>query len=229
MDWKLGQGAIEDARKVATNVAKVIERKLLGLSEVDIEQHPEVMARVLRLEAAEWEVKKRRSDHSPTLDFVASLSEGTSASDIIIGRYSKTRAVGVQLNIPLYSGGAINSSVREGMALVDKAEMDLKNARLLVANDRRRFFSQLKAAISSMKSGVDMLDASELTVRQITHGVSGGINSVVDLKEAQAKKVASESALTAFVVKTVSLYSNLLLAQGILNADEMTELSLALK
>lgn len=228
-DWKIGQAGIGDIKKVATTAATIVERKLQGLAETDVEQHPEILARKLRYEAAQWEMKKRTSDHSPTLDLVASISEGSSASDITIGRYSKTRAVGLQLNIPIYAGGAVTSSVREGAALMDKAEMDLRNARMLVANDRRRSMSQLRAAISSVRAGVDALDASELTLRQLNIGVNMGINSEVELKDALSKKASSESALVASVAKVVSLYSNLRLAQGTLNVDEMAELSAVLK
>lgn len=229
IEWKPGQGGIVDIRKVAAAVATIIEKRLQGSAEHDAEQHPEVMVRRLRLEAAQWEVKKRGSDHSPTLDLVASVADGNSASDVAIGRYAKTRAVGIQLNIPIYSGGAVNSSVREGVALVEKAEIDLKNARLILANDRRRILSLLKAGMSSLKAGVDALDASELTVRQIRMGIDAGINSEVELKGALARKAGTESTLAASVVKAVSLYSGLQLAQGVLNVDEMVELSAALK
>jgi len=229
IEWAPGQGGIVDVRKVAAVVATIIEKRLQGSAEHDIEQHPEVMVRRLRLEAAQWEVKKRGSDHSPTLDLVASVADGNSASDVTIGRYAKTRAVGIQLNIPIYSGGAVNSSVREGVALMEIAEMDLKNARLMLANDRRRILSLLKAGISSLKAGVDAFDASELTVRQVRIGAGAGINSEVELKDALARKAGSESVLAASVVKAVTLYSGLQLAQGVLNTDEMVELSAVLK
>ncbi|MFA7279380.1 MAG: TolC family protein [Sterolibacterium sp.] len=229
IEWTFGKSELGDIKKVGAITATVIERKLQGVVELDVEQHPEVMARKLRLEAAQWEMKKRTSDHSPTLDLVASISEGSSASDITIGRYSKTRAVGLQLNIPIYAGGAITSSVREGAALMDKAEMDLRNARMLVANDRRRSLSQIRAGVSSLRAGVDGLEASELTLRQVNIGVNTGINSEVELKDALSRKASSEATLAASVAKVVSLYSNLRLAQGTLNTDEMAELSAVLK
>ena len=229
MGWKMGQGGISDIRKLAATAAAIIEKRLQGLAELDAEQHPGVAASRLRLEAAQWEVKKRRSDHSPTLDLVASVSESNSASDFTIGRYAKTRAVGIQLNVPIYSGGAVSSSVREGAALMEKAEMELRNTRLTVANDRRRILSLLKAGISSLKAGGDAFDANELGLRQIKMGVNIGINSEVELKDVLAKKAGSESALAASVARVVSLYSNLQLAQGVLNADDMAELSAVLK
>ncbi len=227
-DWGSFQGRIGDIRPVAGRVATVAENKLLGLTEFDIEQHPEVALRRLRLDAAQLEVSKRRSDHAPTLDLVAGLIEGDSASDVTIGRFSRTRTIGLQLNIPIYAGGSVSSSVREGTALMEKAEIDLANSRLTVANDRRQALSQLRAGILSLKAGIDAIAAADLLLRQIRLGISAGLHSEVELKDALARKATSVSTTAASIAKVVSTYSKLQLAEGALKVADMAELSAAL-
>ena len=64
------------------------------------------------LEIAAQEIKKADAGHHPTLDAVGSLTDNYANSSAQgIGSDVKALVVGVQLNVPLYQGGAISSRV----------------------------------------------------------------------------------------------------------------------
>ncbi|MGH8632413.1 MAG: TolC family protein, partial [Burkholderiales bacterium] len=82
------------------------------------------------LELAQQEVERARAGHRPTLDAVGSLTQtyqGSSATGV--GSDTRAAVIGLQFNLPLYQGGAINSRTREAVANLGKANDDLDNAR----------------------------------------------------------------------------------------------------
>jgi len=85
------------------------------------------------LEMANREIDKQHAGHYPTLDLVASRGASSSgvnpSSPALGGSDTNSTVVGLQLNIPLYAGGAVSSKSREAVALREKARADLDNVR----------------------------------------------------------------------------------------------------
>ena len=76
------------------------------------------------------DVARNRGAHYPTVDAFASVTDSGAGSGVQGGSGTDTNSkiVGVQLAIPLYQGGIVNSRVREALANEDKARQDLENA-----------------------------------------------------------------------------------------------------
>ena len=84
---------------------------------------------------AEREVSRNRAGHLPTLDVVARYNQNDAGgSSFASGRSETTsRSVGLELNVPLFQGGAVSSRTREAAALLTKAEADLDDAQRTAA------------------------------------------------------------------------------------------------
>ena len=151
-------------------------------------ENPPVQAARRALQAAREEIRKQQAGHEPTLDFVATLGRNQQAAGSFPGQNGsdqRSRSFGLQLNIPLYAGGAVSSKVREAIAARDKAEQDVEAARrtarfnatqawnVWLASHTREsaaqqgvkfWTSSLKAAntgqASGLKSGMDVVQAS---------------------------------------------------------------------
>ena len=225
LTWSVDNIQPFDWAGVAAKLVPVVEQKLANLSEPGVESHPEVMLRQFNYESAQWEIRKRQSDHAPTLDLVMSKSQGTSASDVSIGRYSNTTAIGIQLNIPIYSGGLVDAGVREGIALKDRAELDLKNSTQVVLNQRKSNRLSLQSNILSAKAGIDSVKANQLLIRQATLGISGGLKSRVDLMDAESQQARANATLARAVTGIVSYLSKYLLSLGQLDMNEFKGIS----
>ena len=90
---------------------------------------PEVRAMQARLEAARHEVSKAQAGHLPTLDAVAQWSNSGSENITRVNSRYENKTIGVQLNIPLYSGGYVNSTIRQAVAEQVRAEESLEALR----------------------------------------------------------------------------------------------------
>ena len=136
---------------------------------------------------ATQEIDRNRAAHLPTLDAFATASENGSGATAIGGFASDVRAatVGVQLAVPLYSGGAITSRVREAIAAEDRARKDLEGARRQAEFDARQAFlgitsgaAQVRALESAVVSTGSQLSSTRL-------GQEVGVRTQVDVLNAQ--------------------------------------------
>ena len=90
---------------------------------------PEIRAMQARLDAARREVSKAQAGHLPTVDAVAQWSNSGSENITRVNSRYENKTIGLQLNIPLYSGGYVNSSIRQAVAEQTRAEESLEALR----------------------------------------------------------------------------------------------------
>ena len=90
---------------------------------------PEIKALQARLEAARKEVSKAQAGHMPTLDAVAQWSNSGSENTTRINSRYENKTWGFQLNVPIYSGGYVNSAIRQAVAEQTRAEESLEALR----------------------------------------------------------------------------------------------------
>jgi outer membrane protein len=139
---------------------------------------------------AEDEVARNRAGHYPTVDLVANYAQiNSSASsfggNLAIASNNTARSIGVQLNIPLYEGGLVNSKTREAAANRERARQDLENARRNVEHQTRQAYlgvvsgmSQVQALQQALASSESLLEASKL-------GHEVGVRTNLDVLNAQ--------------------------------------------
>ncbi len=152
--------------------------------------HPVVLQATRGLEIAQLETKKAEAGHKPTLDLVGQyqLSRAPSSSAAIPGYVrNNTGTVGVQFNLPLYAGGAIQNRVKETLALEDKARTDLEGAKRGVSQATRSAYfgvlsgqGQVKALEAAEASSQSALDANKL-------GYQVGVRINIDVLNAQSQ------------------------------------------
>jgi outer membrane protein/protease secretion system outer membrane protein len=90
---------------------------------------PEIKAMQARLEQARREVSKSQAGHLPTLDAVAQWSNSGSDNITRINSRYENKSIGLQLNIPIYTGGYVNSTIRQAVAEQTRAEESLEALR----------------------------------------------------------------------------------------------------
>ena len=108
----------------------------------------------LTLDVATQEVSKNRGGHLPTLDAVASYADAAQGAGIQggVGFDSTTRYIGLQLAVPIYQGGLVNSKIREALANQEKARQDLENARRAVAQNTRAAYLGVTSGVAQIKA-----------------------------------------------------------------------------
>ena len=90
---------------------------------------PEVRALQARADSAQTEIEKAKGGHYPTLDAVAQVTRSASENVTSPGSRYTNRSLGLQLNVPLFAGGYTQSTVRQAVAELVRAQENLEAVR----------------------------------------------------------------------------------------------------
>ena len=175
----------------------------------------------LSLESAKRDIKRNRAGHYPTADLVAS-SQRTHASGTSAGSGTNTsNAIGVQWSIPIFSGFAVTSRVRESIALEDKARNDLESTRRNAALAARQSFlgvnsglAQVKALEAAEVSSQSALDSNKL-------GYQVGVRINIDVLNAQRQLYSTRRDLSRARYDTIMNGLRLKAAAGSLREADL--------
>jgi outer membrane protein len=186
-----------------------------------------VQAAQFGLQAAEAMANKSRAEHTPTLDLVASYGENySSGSTTMPTDYAyrgNTRQIGIQFNIPLFSGGAVSSRVSEAFANKYRAGAELELAKRQAATDARlaltgvmNGLSQVSALRAAVESGQAIVDANHA-------GYKYGMKNNFELLDAEQKLYSAKRDLIKARYETLFQALKLKAAVGSLNEKDLME------
>jgi outer membrane protein len=136
---------------------------------------------------ATQEIDRNRAAHYPTFDAFATASGNTAGAQNAAGLATDTRSgvVGLQLAIPLYQGGAINSRVRESIANEDRARQDLENARRSAEFTARQAYLGITNGIAQVRALEAAVVSTESQLASTRLGQQVGVRTQVDVLNAQ--------------------------------------------
>ncbi len=182
-------------------------------------------------EIAEKEIERSRAGHYPTLDAVASYGESAAgASQFGAARSEITsRSIGLQLNIPIYQGGAVNSKVREAHANRDAARAGLENARRGAAQGARQSYlgvvnglAQVRALEAALVSSTSALESNRL-------GYEVGVRIGIDVLNAEQQLYQTRRDLARARFDTLLAQLRLKAAVGTLGDDDVRQVNALLE
>lgn len=173
-------------------------------------QNPSILAAHQAFEAAEAEVKKQYAGHQPTLDLVASYNTNSQSVGNFPGQegYETDQwAVGLELNLPLYSGGAQSAKVREAIALQEKATLDIEAARRAAKLAAKQAWFSWQAASAKTKAAEQGMKAGDSALLVAKTGTRTGLKTELDILQAKQQHEAARrdlnrarySQITSFV------------------------------
>lgn len=152
-------------------------------------QHPGVRRAQLGLDIATLEIAKARAVDGPTLDAVASLNLGHSDGNFgsPLKGNTNTGVIGLQFNLPLYTGGAAQNRVKETLALEEKARNDLEAARRSVALGTRQVYLGVQSGQAQVKALEAAESSSKLALDATQLGYKVGVRVNLDVLNAQTQ------------------------------------------
>lgn len=163
------------------------------------EHSPQVAQSSAALEIAQRQIEVSRSEHLPTLDVVVSRTYERQPSLSILPPQAGNQGVnsaGIQLSVPLFSGGLASAHVRESVALRDKAESDLETARRQAALNARQAFVGVTSGLAQVKAleAAEISSQSSLDSNKVGYQVGVRIN--IDVLNAQQQLYSTERDLS---------------------------------
>lgn len=149
------------------------------------EQNPEIVALRYAVESAQQEVNKNRAGHAPRLDAVASVSHNSSDTTNTFNQTADIRSLGLQLTIPLYSGGSVSALTSQAMSNQEKAQAELDNKINQVLIELRKQYNLILSSKLRIAALVKSVRSAQLLVIATQKSVQGGIRTNFNVLDAQ--------------------------------------------
>lgn len=143
-----------------------------------------------KLAVARLEVNKASSGHHPTLDAVAQWSRSESENVTSTNSRYTNAALGLQLNIPIYAGGGVNSSVRQALAGQTAAEQALAAGEQDLAVRVHREFRGVTESVAKIKALEQAVRSAEQLVVSNQKSVQAGSRTLVDVLNAEQQRTS---------------------------------------
>jgi len=193
-------------------------------------QHNNLQVRIQRsqVEVAKRESAKSQAQHLPTLDLVlsrsANFASGSLNSPADLASRVHAQQVGIQLNVPLFSGGAAQSRVRESLALEDKAREELLSAQRSAQVQVRQSFSGVVNGLAQVQALEAAAEAGRQAVQSNQIGFRIGTRINPDVLNAQQQLYTTLRDLTRARIDTMMHGLRLKAAAGSLAPDALQAL-----
>ncbi len=136
-------------------------------------------------ELARREIVRQRLARHPTLDLVAQVGYAANPASSSIGVNATSALIGVQLAMPLYSGGAIQARIDEAIANNDKAGADLEVARRGAEQAARQTFYGVRSGLAQVNALEAAERSSQLSLDSNLLGYQVGVRINIDVLNAQ--------------------------------------------
>jgi len=197
--------ALSDAREALTEITGQPIEHIKGLapdftpsapSPVDVdawvkmavEQNPQIRAQQLALDAANHDVDTARAGHLPTLSFNASYGEftqwgqfGSNGFDFPATSTNHGPTYSLVLQVPIFSGFAVSSRVRQALATRDAVADSLEQTRRSIIRQARNSFHATMAGLTEIEARKQALLSAQTALEATQTGLEVGTRTIVDV------------------------------------------------
>lgn len=152
-----------------------------------LDNNPELESASLAAEVARETIELERSGHYPTLDLNASVTDSDNST---IDR--RSAAVGLQLEIPLYQGGAVTSRTREAAYRYEAAKQRREEIQRAIVRQVQDAFRGVDASISLVRALDQAVASGRSSLEATEAGFEVGTRTIVDVLDAQRDLLLAE-------------------------------------
>ncbi|MCE9902445.1 outer membrane channel protein TolC [Hafnia paralvei] len=190
----------------------------------------------LSQDLAREQIKYAQTGYMPTLDLTASsgvsntdynsLSNSQKAQNSNgASSYQGQNTIGLQFNLPLYSGGATNSQVQQAQYNFVGASESLESAHRSVVQNVRSSFNNISASISGVEAYRQAVVSAQSSLEATEAGYQVGTRTIVDVLNATTTLYSAKESLSNARYDYLISQLNIKYALGTLNQNDLMALN----
>ncbi len=154
---------------------------IAALIEQARQHRPDLQAAAAQVRAAQASAEAVRAADKPTITLGASASQNSYS-----GITSNNSSIGINLNIPIFSGYAPTYRIRAAESQVESRAAQLERLRLQVALEVWTAYQNLTTATQSMRTATDLLDSATQSEMVALGRYKAGVGNILDVLNAQS-------------------------------------------
>jgi len=176
----------------------------------------------LASEIAALQVKRSRSSHYPTLDLALAhnYSKGGSFVD-----ENTSNSIGLEFNLPLYTGGATSAAVRQARHQHDAAQQDLERQRRATEASTRTAYRSVTASIVRVQALKQAVISNQSALDATEAGYEVGTRTSVDVLNARRELFRAQRDYAQsrydYIISSLALKD----AAGMLSYDDLVQIN----
>lgn len=144
-----------------------------------------LMAARYGVEVSREKIKMQASGHLPSLSLMGNYGKTATFNNVPSSLNKNGGTVGLELDVPLFAGGAVSSKTRQAQYDFQTASANLDNTyRLLIINTRQKY-NDVLADISKIKAEQQAIKSAQLSLDSTEESYKAGTRTVVDVLIAQ--------------------------------------------
>ena len=205
-----------------SKIVKDAEQNNLGLQ-----------ASIIARDIAKDNINLAMTGHEPTLDLTGSVGIVNNNYSIDSAQFtdgtSNNAAVGLNLNLPLYSGGATSSQVEQAEHGYVAASEALELAHRTMVSDANNNYSNVQAAISSVIAYQQTERSAQSALEATQAGYEVGTRTISDVLDATQRLYSAKQSLSAARFNYIMSRLQLLYTQGQLDVNQIEQINSGLK
>lgn len=192
---------------------------------IALSNNPELKAATLQAEVARLEIQKARAGHAPRIDLVAAYSKNNAETVNTYNQSNVNRSVGVQVNIPLYSGGQVSATTRQAAAGYERAKADLEARTERVLQELRKAHSSAVSSVARVAALEKAAASAQLLITATEQSIKGGVRINLDLLNAQQQLTSVQRDLAQARYSNLLALLRLRVTAGRLGAADVSEVA----
>lgn len=208
------------------NLQKIVANLALG--------HPELRAYDLQHQIAQYEAQKfYLGTRSAKVDFIAQASadvlSGPGDYGSSAGLLGADQRVGVQITMPLSTGGLNVAKQREALAIAEKALADRARAALALEQQARAAWQMLNSFPASISALESALTSARQRLLETRKAHANGARSTLELLAAEAAVVDAEKQLILEQANHARSWARLQAAAGVMEDKDFHKIQSVLR
>lgn len=190
-----------------------------------MERNPQLASSRHGVEAARYDVERNRAGFMPQVQLYASHSENDSSSDNTVNQKYRTDSVGVQVSMPIYSGGGVAASTRQAAARYGQAKYELDAQVGSIMNDLRKQFNQCISSQAKLRAYELAVKSATTQVEATRQSVLAGQRVNVDVLNAEQQLYAAQRDLAEAKYTYIKAWITLLGDSGTLSEKDIMQVA----
>ena len=162
-----------------------------------LEHNLDLHAKRISKELAKMQIDLAETGHQPTLDLVAGLGRNSTSYEDVSGRDTdiNSATIGLELNVPIYTGGKISSTVKQAQFNYVIASEDLTATFRSIESQISSGYNNVRASISSIRAYEQTVKSSASALEAVEAGFEVGTRTIVDVLDTTRRLYDSENQL----------------------------------
>ncbi len=185
----------------------------------------QILAREFALRAANQDVSAQRGAFMPQISLIAQRQDSDVGFDNLQIAQTDTTYIGLNLSIPIFSGGRNRAGVDEAISRRSIAEHELRLVQLQARENVRLAHLQVQTSSAQTEAAEVLVDSTALAAQAMQQGFSLGTVTSVDVLNALRDQFQAERGLQQTRYDHIRYLLTLKREAGTLTAEDISQVS----